>query len=65
MTDGWDEDMHKKEKDLWGELEARERQEGIYWKQKSKFKWLHDREKTPSSSIIRLFRTGTTREFKN
>ena len=25
MTDGWDEDMQKKEKYLWGQLEARER----------------------------------------
>ena len=45
MTDGWDEDMQKKEKDLWGQLEGRERQEGIYWKQKSKVKWLQDGER--------------------
>ena len=40
MEEGWDEDMQQKEKALWGQLEARERQEGIYWKQKSKVKWL-------------------------
>ena len=45
MIDGWDEEKQNKEKDLWGQLEARERQEGIYWKQKSKVKWLEDGEK--------------------
>ena len=45
MMDGWDEDMQKKEKELWGQLEPRERQEGIYWKHKSKVKWLQDGEK--------------------
>ena len=45
MTEGWNEDMQKKEKDLWGQLEAREKQEGIYWKQKSKVKWLQEGEK--------------------
>ena len=45
MIEGWDEDMQKNEKELWGQLEARERQEGIYWKQKSKVKWLQDGEK--------------------
>ena len=34
MENGWNEDMKAKEKDLWGQLEARERQEGIFWKQK-------------------------------
>ena len=65
MTDGWDKDIHKKEKDLWGQLEARERHEGIYWKQKSKVKWLQDGEKKPSPFIIRSFRTGTPRGFRN
>ena len=45
MTEGWNEDMQKKENDLWGQLEAREKQEGIYWKQKSKVKWLQEGEK--------------------
>ena len=30
MDEGWDEDMKEKEKSLWGQLEARERKEGIY-----------------------------------
>ena len=30
MTAGWDEDMQRKEKDLWEQLDARERKEGIY-----------------------------------
>ena len=45
MKDGWDKDMQKKDKELWEQLEARERKEVIYWKQKSKVKWLQDREK--------------------
>ena len=45
MEDGWEQDMQKKEKELWEQLEASERQEGIYWKQKSKVKWLQDGEK--------------------
>ena len=45
MAEGWNEEMQKKEKDLWGLLEAREKQEGIYWKQKSKVKWLQEGEK--------------------
>ena len=43
MTEGWNEDMQKKEKDLWGQLEAREKLESIYWKQKYKVKWLAGR----------------------
>ena len=45
MDEGWDEDMKEKEKSLWGQLEARERKEGIYWKKKSKVKWLQDGER--------------------
>ena len=30
MEDGWDEDMKAREKDLLCQLEARERQEGIF-----------------------------------
>ena len=30
MENGWNEDMKAKEKELWGQLEAREREEGIY-----------------------------------
>ena len=32
MEDGWDEDMKAREKDLLCQLEARERQKGIFWK---------------------------------
>ena len=34
MEDGWHEDMKEKEKDLLCQLEAKERQEGIFQKQK-------------------------------
>ena len=45
MNDGWDVDMQKEEKELWGQLEGREKQEGIYWRQKSKVKWLQEGER--------------------
>ena len=45
MEKGWNENMNAKEKDLWGQLEARERQEGIYWKQKARVKWLQEGER--------------------
>ena len=45
MDEGWDEDMKEKQRSLWGQLEARERQEGIYWKHKSKVKWMQDGER--------------------
>ena len=45
MENGWNEDMKAKEKDLWGQLEARERQEGIFWKQKARVKWPQEGER--------------------
>ena len=44
MEDGWDEDMKVKEKDLLCHLQARERQEGIFWKKNSRVKWLQKGE---------------------
>ena len=40
MDSGWDQELKEKEKDLGAQLEARERQEEVYWKQKSRVKWL-------------------------
>ena len=45
MEVGWDEGMKVKEKDLMRQLEARERQEGIYWQQKARVKWLQEGER--------------------
>ena len=45
MEGGWDEVMKVKEKDLMGQLEARERHEGIYWKQKARVEWLQEGER--------------------
>ena len=38
-------EMKEKEKDLLIQLEVRERQEEIYWRQKSKVKWIQEGEK--------------------
>ena len=40
MEGGWDEGMKVKEKDLMSQLEVREKQEVIFWKQKARAKWL-------------------------
>ena len=45
MESGWDMEMKEKEKDLLIQLDARERHEEIYWKQKSRVKWLREGEK--------------------
>ena len=34
MEGGWDEDMKIKEKDLMGQLEAREKQDAFFWQQR-------------------------------
>ena len=38
MDTGWHVEMKEREKDLLTQLDARERQEEIYWKQKSRVK---------------------------
>ena len=45
MNDRWDDDTNIKEKDLVCQLEARERHEGVYWKQNSRVKWLQEGER--------------------
>ena len=40
MEEVWDEDMKAKEKYLMNQIKAREREEGIFWKQKARVKWL-------------------------
>ena len=45
MESGWDMEMKEKEKDLLLQLDARETQEEIFWKQKSRVKWIHKGEK--------------------
>ena len=68
MMDGWDEDMQKKQKDLWGKLEATKRQEGIYWKQKSKVKWLQEGEKNTKffhNSVIQNRHSSRILKLKN
>ena len=37
---GWDEELRQQEKDLLNEIEASERQEDIFWKQKSRNQWM-------------------------
>ena len=45
MEFGWDIDLKEEKKDLDAQLEVRERQEDIFWKQKSRIKWLQEGEK--------------------
>ena len=45
MEGGWEENMKKIEKDLMGQLEAREKQEVLYWQQKARVKWLREGER--------------------
>ena len=40
MEFGWDLDLKEEKKDLEAQLEVRERQEEVFWKQKSCVKWL-------------------------
>ena len=42
MEFGWDPNLKEKEKDLEAQLEARERHEEVFWKQKSRVKWLRE-----------------------
>ena len=45
METGWNEEMKKKEKELMEQLEAREKQEALYWQQKVRVKWLKEGER--------------------
>ena len=36
--------MKLKEKDLLGQLEAKDREEGVFWEQKARVKWLQEGE---------------------
>ena len=45
MEVGWDLDLKEKVKDLEAQLEARERQEEVFWKQKSHVKGLREGDK--------------------
>ena len=42
MEGGWDEGMKFKEKDLMRQLEAREKQEEIFWQQNARVKWMQE-----------------------
>ena len=46
MEIGWNEEMKKIEKELMGQLEARENQESLYWKQKARVKWMKEGERS-------------------
>ena len=45
MEIGWNEEMKKTEKELMEQLEAREKQEALYWQQKARVKWLKEGER--------------------
>ena len=51
MEVGWDEDMKAKEKDLMSQIEARERKDGIFWKQKAGLNGYRREKETLNSSI--------------
>ena len=45
MESGWDIEIKEKEKNLLSQLDAIERKEEIYWRQKYRVKWLQEGEK--------------------
>ena len=67
MEVGWDEDMKAKEKDLMSQIEARERKEGILWKQKVRFKWLQEGERNTKffhNSVIHNMNSSRVQKLK-
>ena len=40
MEKGWDDHMKLEDKDLLGQLEAKDRHERVFWEQKARVKWL-------------------------
>jgi len=45
MASGWDDELRMVERNLLDQLEGRERQEEVYWRQKSRNLWLQEGEK--------------------
>ena len=67
MEEGWDKDMKDKEKNLMNQIDARERQEGIFWQQKVRVKWLQEGERNTKffhNSMIENRRSSRIQKLK-